>query len=400
MNIAEKQSESVHEEKKQENDQHQLPIVRKQIVIGNPQIKPVHEERKAVSENSKGDTENQTDFNQTKCPKCNISFKPEGAHNILTHKCKDFQCLKCQEKFYFKFQLSQHYVKVHEEKNTVFVAIEAHEGKNDNIEPQKSEPQKIIPQVKDTNTTLELRVHFPHGNLKCKTCGKLFLNKAFLSLHIKSDHVNETEEVRESSSDLTNVTLEEVLPTLPENEENPWRKNQYLQRLNSELSSEPDHENISKNFKCNLCGFNFSKKVFLQHHIVKAHNRKKTIDTKDSDQSGNPIEIYQKQTENPWVVENKVFQQIETFKCIDCSLEFSSKQSLEDHYTSVHEESVLKCSICSIELSSIENMKHHVESIHGLKLKPNSNIDSNKTDALDLIKVVNIYFLRKKLYGS
>ena len=121
--------------------------------------------------------------------------------------------------FYFKFQLSQHYVNVHEGKNTVFVAIEAHEEKNDNN--------------------------------------------------------NVAEEVRESSSDLTNVTLEEGLPTLPENEENAWRKNQYLQRLNSELSSEPDHENISKIFKCNFCGFNFSKKVFLQHHIVKAHTQKK-----------------------------------------------------------------------------------------------------------------------------
>ena len=58
-----------------------------------------------------------------------------------------------------------------------------------NIENQTTEPQKFEPQVKNINTPLDLRVHFPHGNLECKTCGKIFLNKEFLILHIRSDHV-------------------------------------------------------------------------------------------------------------------------------------------------------------------------------------------------------------------
>ena len=54
-----------------------------------------------------------------------------------------------------------------------------------NIENQTTEPQKFEPQVKNINTPLELRVHFPHGNLECKTCGKIFLNKEFLILQIR-----------------------------------------------------------------------------------------------------------------------------------------------------------------------------------------------------------------------
>ena len=77
VNTAEKQSESVHEGK-QKNDKHQLPVVRKQIVIGNPQIKPVHEERKAGSENSKGDTENQTEFDQTSSKIWQVSHEHDG----------------------------------------------------------------------------------------------------------------------------------------------------------------------------------------------------------------------------------------------------------------------------------------------------------------------------------
>ena len=224
-----------------------------------------------------------------------------------------------------------------------------------------------------------------------------------------------------------------------EKHENPWSQNQYLKRLKSELNRkenrEETKETVSTNFKCPYCGFNFSKKDFLRHHIEKVHKQKHKcticneifrtkymmLKHKNSVHSKNENKLTEKNdinscekendlkevaqvihekteitnlAENPdktkvsnpfkpglivttksgqkFVVVNSVngkketkitieqtqkiednttcFQQKETFKCIACSLELPSKQTLEDHFATLHEESSTK--VCFYIFSS------------------------------------------------
>ena len=100
------------------------------------------------------------------------------------------------------------------------------------------------------------------------------------------------------------------------------------------LAENPDKTKVSNPFKPGLIVTTKSGQKFV---VVNSVNCKK--ETKVT------IEQTQKIEDN-----TTCFQQKETFKCIACSLELPSKQTLEDHFATLHEESSTK--VCFYIFSS------------------------------------------------
>ena len=144
---------------------------------------------------------------------------------------------------------------------------------------------------------MELRVHFPHGNLECKTCGKIFLNKEFLILHIRSDHVNgNTQKIEPEKTEHKNTEPQEIEPQVKRIKKSlklrvpevHHKKVEIMKELTHLCPIEPkniEHQNIEPqvkriktslnssvsdaNLNCNFCGKTLLMHVRSVHEICK-----------------------------------------------------------------------------------------------------------------------------------
>ena len=62
-----------------------------------------------------------------------------------------------------------------------------------------------------------------------------------------------------------------------------------------------------------------------------------------------------------------------TFKCINCTKCFTSKNLLKRHNDSIHEENKIKCQLCSVACKNKPRLKYHVATVHNKNKESSTN---------------------------
>ena len=110
---------------------------------------------------------------------------------------------------------------------------------------------------------------------------------------------------------------------------------------------------------CNRCTLQFNKKYVFDLHLSLIHGEKMTVKVEPPITEENIQELRtSEQVFSDHVVDTGL-------KCNTCYSIFKTKQNLNRHVTSVHEEKKpFKCKICDAIFSSKQGMTRHIDSVH------------------------------------
>ena len=310
------------------------------------------------------------------CGKCKLRFSAQDQleeHVAIHERKKLFQCMNCGKSFAQKCNLEQHFKNFHEPKYKCNYC-------------NKSFSQQY---------SLETHVLSIHekGKLKCTLCGNEFSRGDRLNDHIKKVHEGKT--VNQKSKLESKIIMVKTLEpdglicddTLDE-KKNLKPASAQIDKNKSDLQFKElnQAESISEeNQTCSECNFNCKTKSLLLNHIREVHGTivpyncpyceykgatKQWLQTHvDSVHEEKDTNVTEK---NPNILEvtkmeisSVCKEEKQLFKCITCDESFSQKYTLDKHFENIHEVKILlKCEFCSEAFSEGRQMQNHVSSVH------------------------------------
>ena len=319
-----------------------------------------------------------------KCGNCDKTFDKLHQlqnHYNLHHKETRFNCSKCNKKFVFKSQLTQHSEKCDGILRTkrkvgsdIFNVINV-----DGIKKYQCTKCESIYGNKESIYT-----HFQNKHrekkFKCDKCSKMFGVKYRMDRHFKRcGEVSRA--VGRGIFTVINVNgVKKYQCTKCENTyENSWSVYPHFDRKHKE-----------KKFKCEKCGKMFLFQPYLQVHMEKCDRimRKSARSFKD---------VKYKEISNE--------DGMTKYQCLQCEKVFENLQYVHQHIYQVHREKEHKCDRCNKSFPFHFKLKKHLEDCSGPKKESmmkdvdyKETFDENGKKKFQCCKCENVYEKKRYIY--
>ena len=330
------------------------------------------------------------------CGKCKIRFSAQNQleeHVAIHERKKLFQCMNCDKSFAQKYNLEHHFKNFHESKKEADKLLQC-------IHCNKSFTQQY------SLKTHVLSIH-EKEKLKCTLCGKEFNRRDQLNNHIKKVHEGKTVNCRKTVNQISKlesklITVKTLEPddllcddTLEYEEEKNNSASAQIDQNKSDLQFKelnPAESISEENQTCSECNFNCKTKSLLLNHIRKIHGiivpyncpyceykgatkqwLQTHVDSVHDEKKGNFVSKNTNVSEkSPNIIEVTKTERSsvckgekQLFKCITCDKSFAQKRFLDEHFENIHEVKILlKCEFCSEAFSEGRQMKNHLASVH------------------------------------
>ena len=167
-------------------------------------------------------------------------------------------------------------------------------------------------------------------NNECELCGKSYVHKESLKLHVKTQHSNERPyKCMDCKKDFKDPSV--------------FKRHKELHKLNGE-----------RNLECHICKSKFTTKSNLTNHL----NRKHLERLYSCPQCGRKVKGRQ-------YLEKHIRKHFESFQCSKCEKVFNCKRNLTKHFGDVHtEKSRLPCTLCDKTFKDRITLRKHLSHIH------------------------------------
>lgn len=267
---------------------------------------------------------------------------------------KRYQCVECNESFYFPKQLRLHkktHIKIPEYSCTY-------------CELKFPKLQKVRDHVREA-----------HGH-KCKICGKEFATNSRLTFHIKTVHTEDGQYECQICFKKMKFrhNLKRHMKSVHDQEKKHFCNS--CPAAFFEIGSLKTHMGshvLTRDFICNICTKDFKTKLHLSIHMKSHEPPTPNTNTK------NKTVTYKKKSQAPrlknqficqycgklfnykqcYEVHIRIHTKQNPFKCDTCDRGFRNKQVLAIHKRTHTGEKPYKCSICNVSFRQSMHLKYH-----------------------------------------
>ena len=314
-----------------------------------------------------------------KCEYCSSEFTHED--QLKKHLGKEhfgitpLECDSCNANFFDKNVLKHHMTNVHgissvHEKRNLYNCDICNLGFNQ-VEEMRTHVSSVHERKKYTlqcslcdkiftdQKTLKTHCIAVHGEekpFKCTVCTKKFSFEKNLKLHIVHHDRNKQQKCDKCNETLPN--LEKLREHMVKVHFFDCNQCKFMQIFPSKEALKTHIENVheGKNhpFQCGRCERSFELQTDLNKHILEFH--KGTLNL------GNGIQLSSLKEKNN-EIQKQSNEKAKIFPCTTCDSEFSSKDTLEDHFNSNHKVRE-KCPLCNKSFATSSKLKDHLEETH------------------------------------